>query len=123
MAFKKKGQLDNQSTDADQDKKTGTHAYEGNQRNSIPSDASSNRDSTNTPFSGFGGSKGGYKPQYVGGPVDTQAGGGGGVHPRIRGGRMGQGGFARVFTATTPQKAVGSEAAAPKGSLNGIFGY
>lgn len=127
MAWKKKsdngGFDDSQNTSAE-----GSHAYEDNNRNSAVSDDSGYKSSTNVPFSGYGSKKTGskpYKPQYANDQPNPSM-----LHPRMRmrAGRYGQGGFARVFQQKAGKPALGASgmsvpSPSQGGSLNGVFGY
>ena len=98
---------------------SGNGPYGGNDRNSVTSDDNTKR-STNVPFSGYGIKKGAYKPQFAQDiPKVNDASG---IHSRLRGGRFGQGGFARVFQNQNKPN-VGAAASGPRGALTGIFGY
>jgi hypothetical protein len=93
--------------------------FEGNKRNSSLADDGPKGISTNVSFATHAPRKSAFKPNYVGGPVSAGASSTGHMH---RGGRWGQGGFARVFARKPGSISLGAAGSGPQGSLSGVWG-
>lgn len=119
MAWPRKDKNSDSVFTADNLASSSRSPYEGNKRNSSLADDGPKGISTDVSFATHGSRRSGFKPSYANDSVNISSNTGNRMH---RGGRWGQGGFARVFSRKPGSISLGSAGSGPQGSLSGVWG-